>query len=143
MSFVKIWIHLVFATKNRFPFLIKENKIQIIHHITDYSKSKEVYIDTINGGSEHLHCLISLGKEQTISNVTNLIKGESSFWINENKLFRTKFNWADRYFAVSAGESQLESIRRYINNQENHHKKRYFQEEYDEFIDKYGFQELG
>ena len=80
MSFVKIWIHLVFATKNRFPFLIKENKIQIIHHIKDYSMSKEVYIDTINGGSEHLHCLISLGKEQTISNVTNLIKGESSFF---------------------------------------------------------------
>lgn len=71
-----------------------------------------------------------------------LIKGESSFWINKNQLTKEKFEWQDEYFAVSVSESQLYRVRNYIKNQEQHHRKKTFQEEYDEFIAKYGFQKF-
>ena len=68
-----------------------------------------------------------------------LLKGESSYWINKNKLIREKFEWQDEYFAVSVSESAVNKVRDYIKNQEEHHKKKSFQQEYDEFMHKYGF----
>jgi len=91
MSFVRIWIHLVFGTKNRVPFLTKDIREKVINHILDNASQKEVYIDFINGYKDHLHCLISLGSEKNIAKVVNLIKGESSYWINKNKITNTKF----------------------------------------------------
>jgi len=143
MAYVRIWVHLVFGTKNREPYLIKEARDQVIKHIMDNAKSKEIFIDSINGFNEHLHCLISLGREQSIAKVTNLIKGESSYWINRNEILRSKFEWADEYFAVSIGESQVDSVRLYIKTQEDHHRRKTFAEEYDEFIKEYGFRYLG
>jgi len=58
-----------------------------------------------------------------------LIKGESSFWINKNKLTQSKFEWQDEYFAVAVSESMLENVRNYIRNQEDHHKKKTFNQE--------------
>ena len=143
MAYVRIWIHLVFGTKNREPFLIKESRDQVIKHIHDNARSKEIFIDSINGFNEHLHCLISLGREQSIAKVTNLIKGESSYWINRHEILRSKFEWADEYFAVSIGESQVDSVRLYIQTQEDHHRRKTFAEEYDEFLREYGFRYLG
>ena len=71
-----------------------------------------------------------------------LIKGESSFWINKHQLTKQKFEWQDEYFAVSVSESVVDKVRNYIKNQEIHHAKKTFQEEYDEFIDKYGFKKI-
>lgn len=68
-----------------------------------------------------------------------LIKGESSFWINKNNLVQGKFEWADEYFAVSVGESQINVIREYIRKQEEHHQKKTWEEEYNEFMENYGF----
>ncbi len=72
-----------------------------------------------------------------------ILKGESSHWINENKLCKTKFEWQDEYFAVSMNESQIDAVRKYIAQQEEHHRKKIFTEEYDEFIQKYHFQKFG
>jgi putative transposase len=139
MSYVKIWVHLVFSTKNREPFITKENR-QIIHNqIVANCKEKNIFLQAIDGYTEHLHCLISLGKDQTIAQVAQLIKGESSFWINKNKLIPFKFSWQDDYFAVSVGESQIEKVVNYIKNQETHHANKSFSEEVDEFVTKYGF----
>ena len=71
----------------------------------------------------------------------NLMKGESWFWINKQKLTKQKFGWQDEYFAVSIGELQLEAVRNYIRNQEIHHQGKTFQQEYDEFIEKYRFEQ--
>jgi REP element-mobilizing transposase RayT len=67
------------------------------------------------------------------------LKGESSFWINKNKISLGKFEWQDDYFAVSVSESALNRVRNYIKNQENHHKRKSFNDEYHEFISKYKF----
>jgi len=139
MSYVRIWIHCVWGTKNRVPFINKENKSGILHHMKENAKTKGIYVDFINGHKEHIHCTISLNADQTLSKIIQLIKGESSFWINKNKLAQGKFEWADEYFAVSVSESQINKVRDYIKNQEEHHKTKSWEEEYQEFIEKYHF----
>lgn len=140
MSFIKIYVHIVFSTLNRIPFLNStELRVKVWKHIKENASSKGIYLDMINGYSDHCHCLISLGSNQKIEKIVQLIKGESSFWINKNQLTKDKFAWQDEYFAVSVSESMIESVRNYIKNQEILHKKKTFADEYQEFIDKYNF----
>ncbi|HLP52163.1 MAG TPA: IS200/IS605 family transposase [Chitinophagales bacterium] len=142
MSFVKIWVHLVFATKDREPLLNKDIRHDLYNHIITNCKEKEIYLQTINGYTDHIHCLVSLGKDQNISKIAQLIKGESSFWINKMHLTKQKFAWQDDYFAVSVSESQVEQVIQYIKNQEVHHAKKSFAQEVDEFMTKYGWVRL-
>ncbi len=142
MSFVKIWVHCVWGTKDR-ENLIDDNLKEILYkHVKEYSKVNDIYLDCINGASEHVHLLISLNNDQSIAKVVNLIKGESSHWINKNNLTNGKFEWAKEYFAVSVSESSVVKVREYIKNQEEHHRKKSFKEEYDEFMKKYGFEKF-
>lgn len=143
MPFIKVYIHFVWSTKNRIPFLAtKELRQKVWTHIKENAKAKGIYIDFINGYSDHCHCLVSLGVDQTLQKVMQLIKGESSFWINKEKLTQEKFQWQNEYFAVSVSESMIDKVRDYIKNQENHHSKKTFEEEYDEFILKYDFKKF-
>lgn len=143
MPFIKVYIHFVWSTKNREPFLdSKELREKVWQHIRDNAKEKGVFVDFVNGYYDHCHCLISLGGDQTIENIMQLIKGESSFWINKNKLTEKKFGWQDEYFAVSVSESMINKVRNYIKNQEEHHRLKTFEEEYNEFIVKYGFKKF-
>lgn len=102
-----------------------QNKWDILNHIKENARNKGIYIDFINGDKNHIHCIISLNSDETLSKTMQQIKGESSFWINKNKLAQGKFEWADEYFAVSIGESQLDKVRDYIKNQEEHHRKKH------------------
>lgn len=106
------------------------------------AEKKDIYIDHINGIEDHVHLLISLKGEQSASEVAFLLKGESSHWVNKNELSKVKFEWQDEFIAVSVSESIIPDVRRYIRNQEEHHKKRTFKEEYDLFMKKYGFDKL-
>jgi len=139
MGYIKIWVHLVWSTKNREPLLTREYRTDIFSHIRENAEKKGIYLDFINGYLDHVHCLVSLGPGQNIDTIMMLLKGESSFWINRNKIFRKKFEWQDEYFAVSVSESAVNRVRDYIKNQEEHHRRRSFQEEFDEFMRKYGF----
>ncbi|MFT6065256.1 MAG: REP element-mobilizing transposase RayT [Paraglaciecola sp.] len=143
MSFIKVYIHFVWSTKNRIPFLAtKELRQKVWKHIKENAKEKGIHIDFVNGYSDHCHCLVSLGPDQTIQKLMQLIKGESSFWINQQRLTKEKFQWQTEYFAVSVSESIVEKVRNYIKNQESHHSKKSFQEEYEEFILKYDFKKF-
>ena len=140
MPFVKIYIHFVWSTKNRQQTLnTPELRQKLWQHIRENAIKKEIFIDFVNGHSEHCHCLVSLGVDQTISKVMQLIKGEAAFWFNKQELTIQRLEWQDEYFAVSVSESQVEAVRNYIKNQEEHHKHKTFQQEYEEFIVKYGF----
>ena len=134
-----MWVHLVFATKNREPLLHTELRHNLQKHIMENCLKKDIFLQSINGFTNHLHCLVSLGKDQSIAKVSQLIKGESSFWINQNKLIQEKFSWQDDYFAVSVSESQVEKVENYIKNQEIHHSKKSFDEEVKEFMTNYGW----
>ena len=143
MPFTRILIHAVWGTKNRDPFLTKEKLSVIIKHIKENAITKGIYITDINGHLDHLHCIISLNRDLSVSKTIQLIKGESSFWANKVKVFLPKFEWADEYYAVSISESQLQKVKDYIENQQEHHKKKTFKEECDEFLKKYRFDNFG
>lgn len=136
-------IHAVWGTKNRYPFLTKEIREKVIQHIKQNAKTKGIYIDRLNGHTEHMHCLISLNADMSIAKAMQLIKGESAFWINKEKMTKRKFEWANEYYAASVSESVLGKVRAYIDNQEEHHKKKTFEQEHEEFISKYDIKTQG
>lgn len=135
MSYIKIMVHVVWATKNREPILVKEKRELLFDHIRNNAKSKDIYIDCIGGYSEHVHCLISIGADQSIAKIVQLLKGESSFWSNKEGLFKTKLEWANEYFAASVSYMSAQKVRDYIMTQEDHHRKITFAEEYQKFIE--------
>lgn len=140
MSWIRIWVHLVFTTKNNDPLMTsKEVRKTIFQHIKKNAESKDIWIDNINGYNNHIHCLISIGREQTISKIAQLIKGESAHWINKGKMIKSKFIWQDDYWAVGVSESHLKNVREYIQKQEEHHKRISFSEEIELFMKKYGW----
>lgn len=130
--------HVVWGTKHRKPVLTTEKRKLLFDHIRSNARTKGIYIDALGGYTDHVHCLISLGGDQTIAKVVQLIKGESSFWVNRENLITPKFAWAEDYYAASVSESSIQNVRNYINNQEEHHKKVTFAEEYEQFIKTYG-----
>lgn len=106
-SFIKIWIHFIWSTKNRKRLIPRELKFKLYDHIRKNAKDKNIYIDHINGTEDHLHVLISLKGEQSASKIAFYLKGESSSWVNSNKLTKTKFEWQNEFIAVSVSESLL------------------------------------
>jgi putative transposase len=143
MPFIKVYIHFVWSTKNRFPFLNSlELREKMWKHIKENGKEKGIFIDFVNGYSDHCHCLVSMKSDQTIQKVIQMIKGESAFWFNNQNFILEKFGWQDEYFAVSVSESMIENVRNYIRNQETHHSKKSFDDEYNKMIDVYGFQKF-
>lgn len=142
MPWVKVWLHFVWSTKDRFPYLTDEIRYKIFDHIRENAREKGIFVDFINGYVEHVHCLISFGTDQSLEKIMQLIKGESSFWINKNKLTKTKFKWQEEYFVASVSESNLEAARKYIANQEKHHKKVSFDDEFEDLLIRAGFQKF-
>ena len=142
MPWVRVWLHFVWSTKNRHPYLTDEIRTKVFAHIRENARAKGIYIDFINGWVDHVHRLISLGTDQTIEKIIQLIKGESSFWINKNKLTKTKFEWQDEYFVVSVNEGSLDRVRNYISKQEAHHKNVSFDEEFENFLLRAGLQKF-
>ncbi len=143
MPFVRIWVHLIWSTKNRDKLISKKLKPVLLNHIIQNAKAKNIYLDQINCVEDHCHLLISLNASQSISKVAFLIKGESAHWVNNNKLSKIRLEWQDEYIAISVSESQINKVRKYIQNQEEHHRQKSFVEEYDLFIKKYRFKMMG
>jgi putative transposase len=139
MPYTKIMIHLIWGTKNRVPLISEELKPLLLNHIKENGLKKDIHIDCLNCVEDHIHLLISLGTEQTISKIVQLIKGESSFWVNKQSIINQKFEWQDEYIALSVSRSAIEKVRQYIGNQEEHHKKATFAQEYEQFLVAHGF----
>jgi len=140
MPWIKVWLHFVWATKDRFPYLQDGVRTRVFEHIRENALKKKIHIDFLNGYIEHVHCLISLGSDQTLEKLMQLIKGESSFWINKNQLTKQRFEWQDEYFVASVSESNVASVRRYIARQEQHHSKFSFDDEFENMLLRAGFQ---
>jgi REP element-mobilizing transposase RayT len=111
-------------------------------HIRENAPRKSIQVDFIGGYHDHCHCLISLGADQKMSDIMRLIKGESAFWINQQRLIGGKFAWQEEYYACSVSPRGVNSVREYIRNQEEHHRVRSFQEEYETLINDFGFKKF-
>lgn len=136
-TFYKLWVHLVWGTKDSQPLLTKEIRPMVFEHIKGKAWLEGYHLDTINGVADHIHCLMSLSPRFSISEVANKLKGESSHWINAEKLTKIHFAWQGGFGAFSVSESQIGRIREYIANQEQHHAKQSYAEEVQEFITTY------
>jgi len=149
MSFIKIYLHFVWATKNRVPYLSSKSiRDDVWDHIHLNSKIKEIHTLYVGGHKDHCHCLVSLSKDQTISKIAQLLKGESSFWINKSGLIKDqfqdlKFDWQDEYYVESVSYSGLSNVINYISHQEEHHLVHSFEEEYEKLMIEINEQNLG
>ncbi len=109
--------------------LTRDARNEVEMHIREYSRRNNIFVIEVGGYIDHLHLLVDLPPTRSPSEVINLIKGESSHWINENNIVRGKFVWQKRYSAFSVSASQREKVVDYILRQEEHHKKLTFAEE--------------
>lgn len=139
-TFYKIWLHIVWSTKEREPLLTDRNRKNIFFHIKEIASEKDYHLDMINGTENHLHCLLSLDPKYAVSKVVNDLKGESSHWINSQNFLKVKFAWQRGFGAFSVSESNVKNVRRYILNQEKHHKKISFTDEWEMLLKKHGFE---
>ncbi len=137
-SFNKIWIHAIWSTKDRHPFIHSNVEHKIYHFISEQFREQGCPVNIINGMPDHVHCLFLLSPQKSIAEVIKQIKGSSSHYINQNNLIIDKFSWQTGYAAYSVSESVVDKVHNYIHNQKQHHAKKTFQQEYDEFIKLYG-----
>jgi REP element-mobilizing transposase RayT len=139
MSYVQIYVHAVWSTKYRDSLITKELKPLLLTHMMSNAKKKKIYLDQINCYKDHCHVLLSLGRTQSIAHVVQLLKGESSHWVNDHHLIKDYFDWQNEYYAASVSKRHVPIVRAYIKNQEEHHRRKSFQEEYDYLTKNAGF----
>jgi len=136
-TFSRCWIHLIWGTYQRQKIINFENRPKLKTFFDTYSKEKKIYLKSSHVNSDHVHLLIDLPTRFSIEEVAHLYKGSSSYWINQNKLIAGGFTWARGYGAFSVSQSSLDRVVNYILNQEDHHKRKSFHDEYEEFIKSY------
>lgn len=129
-SYTQIHIHAVFAVQNRISLISKNWEQRLYQYITGILQNHGHELLAINGMPDHIHILFGMRPIQSLSDLMRDIKGDSSLWINENKFVAGKFSWQEGYGAFSYSKSQISAVATYIENQELHHKKKSFIEEY-------------
>ena len=139
-SYIANWLHIVWSTKGRARVLSDRIAVKLRDHILDKATEKQYSIETINIQPEHVHILLNLPATSSLDSIVHLLKGESSHWINEEKIISGQFRWQKGYGAFSVSASAVETVKDYIRNQAEHHRRRTFVEEYEEFLEKYGFE---
>ncbi len=137
-TYTQLYIHLIFAPKYRDRLLTKEIISLLSKYLSGILKNRGHKSIIINGYIDHIHIFIGLNPKESISELVAALKRESSRYLNEMNFYRGKFHWQDGYAAFSYGRSQINKVYNYIQNQENHHKKKTFREEYIDFLNKYG-----
>ena len=136
-TYTQIHIQLVFAVKYRQALIQKEWKDDLYKYITGIIQNRKHKLLSINGMPDHIHVLIGLRPNQSISELVQEVKSISSKWINENNLITARFEWQDSFGAFSYSKSQIDTVIKYIENQEKHHQKKSFREEYLDFLTKF------
>jgi REP element-mobilizing transposase RayT len=137
-SYSQIYLQYVFAVKGRQNLLQKPWREEVFKYISGIIKGKNQKPIIVNGVSDHVHVFVGLKPAMPIPNLIRDIKNNSSNFINENKWVKGKFSWQEGYGVFSYSHSQIENVYRYIANQEAHHEKKTFKDEYIDFLVKSG-----
>ncbi len=136
-TFSQIYIQVVFAVKDRENLIQKNWKDDLHKYIAGIIKGKAQKPINVNGMPDHLHVFMGLKPSMPISDLVRDIKNNSSNFINDHKYIKGKFSWQEGYGAFSYSHSHIENVYNYILNQEDHHKKKTFKQEYLEMLDKF------
>ena len=133
-TFSQIYIQYVFAVKNRQNLLSQSWRAEVFKYIAGIIKGKNQKPIIVNGVADHVHVFVGLKPSMSIADLVRDIKNNSSNYINAQKWVRGKFSWQEGYGAFSYSHSQINDVYQYIANQEEHHRKKTFKEEYLEFL---------
>ena len=136
-TFTQMYIQLVFSVKNREALLHKNIRNRVFEYISGIIREMKHKSIIVNGMSDHVHILIGLHPSKSVSETVHTIKRSASLFINKEKFCRGKFSWQEGYGSFSYGRSQLDAVYNYILNQEKHHQKISFREEYIQFLGKF------
>jgi putative transposase len=139
-SFVSCQIHCVWSTKKRAPFLDSDLRERLWPYLAGIARENQIKSIAVGGVADHVHILISLPGTISVSKAIQLLKGNSSKWIHETFPKLNSFGWQEGYGAFSIGVSGIEATISYIRNQEEHHRKRTFREEFVMMIRKHGLE---
>lgn len=137
-SHTKVWVHLIWTTKDRIKSLHKDLRITLFKHLIKQAEEIGIAIEKLNVQPEHIHLLFTLPSNMLLQDVAKNLKGESSRWINENELTNDRFQWQRGYGAFSVSPSLVNVVKEYVANQDMHHQKQSFMYEYYTFLRKYG-----
>jgi len=136
-SYVSNLMHCIFSTKDRMPLVNAELESRLWPYMGGIAREHKMRALAIGGTADHVHILLSLPATMDVAKGVQLIKGGSSKWAHDNFRQHQKFAWQEGYGAFSVGASQLDKTIAYINEQKDHHRKRTFEEEFIEFLDKH------
>lgn len=137
-SYSRIWIHYIWSTKYRERVMFPKFAVKIAAHLVDAFIQKKCFVKKLNVQPEHVHAFILLNPVWSPAKLIKDVKGETSHWINEDKVIPAFFSWQKGYAAFSVSESMVETVAQYIENQDKHHRKTTFDVEYENFLKRYG-----
>ena len=137
-SLSKIWTHLIFSTKERYPFLSDESVRRDMHaYLASILKANSCPTLVVGGVSDHVHAFFVLSKNHSIASIAYEVKRNSSKWIKTQAPTLRKFYWQSGYGAFSVSQSHIEQVHAYIVKQDRYHRRKTFQDEFREFLKKY------
>jgi REP element-mobilizing transposase RayT len=136
-TYTQIHIHAIFSVQNRKSIIQPLWKEELCRYITGIVQNNGHKLLAINGMPDHIHLLLGMRPTQSLSNLMQDIKGDSSKWINNKGFIKSRFSWQEGFGAFSYNKSMVNCAIDYIKNQELHHRKKTFLEEYHEFLEKF------
>jgi REP element-mobilizing transposase RayT len=137
-TLTRLLLHIVFSTKNRDPFITEAVATELHKYLAGIARNHDSPALAIGGVADHIHLLISLSKNIACADLLMHLKRDSSKWIKSKGPEFATFAWQEGYGAFTIGESQVDAMKRYIANQEDHHRTRSFQDEFRDLLAKYG-----
>lgn len=137
-TYCQIYIHAVFAVKFRDATIKKEWKPKLLAVIGNLINETGCKVLVVNGVEDHVHVFFALKPTVSLSDVMKSVKAKSSKWVNESGFLKHRFEWQVGYGGFSYGRSQIEDVCRYIEKQEEHHKKETFRQEYVRLLERFG-----
>ncbi len=137
-SLTKIYVHIVFSTKRRYPFLAdKSIQSEMFRYLEGTCKSLDCPVIAVGGAADHVHVLCVLSKNLAAADLIQTIKQSSSKWVKSKGTMLQKFAWQNGYGVFSVSQSQVDTVRRYVDRQEEHHRRKSFQEKFRLLLEKY------
>lgn len=139
-SLAKIYIHVIFSTKNRQPLLAegwRDELFQVAGGVTNGIGCQSLIV---GGVADHVHLLFQMSRVISLGDAVGRIKANSSLWINQTRGLRRKFHWQAGYAGFSVSQSNLETVRQYIHRQPEHHTRQSFQDELRQWLERYKIQ---
>ncbi len=141
-SNAKIWIHLVFSTKDRMPLITESIEKNLHSHIRrKLTNEFDCFVEEINGSTDHIHILFNMSEKHSLENIVKNIKGESTHWINLTNRPEEKFSWQVGYCAFSISIDKVHAVKTYISRQKDHHGKISFKDEYEKLMKIYSIKD--